>query len=145
MNIEEIHGSCLCGGIQYSLTQKPIEILNCHCKMCRKSNGCAYATWAGVYRDHLVLRDEGDILQKYQSSKEVTRSFCKRCGSALFFDHEKDALIWATVGTIDTDEEDLAATTHIYVGSKAPWHTIVDDLPRFETVDAEYGHSLEQE
>ncbi len=35
------------------------------------------------------------------------------------------------LGTLDTDPG-VKAQRHIYVGSKAPWHDIVDDLPQHE-------------
>jgi hypothetical protein len=138
MNSKKLSGSCLCGSVRYSLVQKPIEIFNCHCNMCRKSNGTAYATWVGVHRGDLLVQDKQSCLTKYKSSKQVTRSFCKICGSSLFFDHKKDTLIWMTAGTLDTDRKDLAPTTHIFVSSKAKWHKIDDDLSQFKEIDEAY-------
>jgi hypothetical protein len=31
-----------------------------------------------------------------------------------------------------TDEPTLKPTAHMFVGSKAPWHEILDDLPRHD-------------
>jgi hypothetical protein len=36
------------------------------------------------------------------------------------------------LGTLDSDPETTPAA-HIYVGSKAPWTSITDDLPQFES------------
>jgi len=35
------------------------------------------------------------------------------------------------LGTLDTDPG-VKATRHVFVGSKAPWHDITDDLPQYE-------------
>ncbi len=36
-----------------------------------------------------------------------------------------------TLGTVDGDPG-IRPSSHIFVGSKAPWHDIVDDLPQFQ-------------
>lgn len=41
------------------------------------------------------------------------------------------AFVHATFGTL-ADNPSLRPTAHIYVGSKAPWFTITDDLPQHE-------------
>jgi len=33
-------------------------------------------------------------------------------------------------GSLDNDPK-IRTSSHIYVGSKAPWHEITDDLPQF--------------
>ncbi|HCA63195.1 MAG TPA: GFA family protein, partial [Pseudomonas sp.] len=41
-------GSCLCGVVRYRI-DAPIDALtHCHCKMCRKAHGAAFATYASV-------------------------------------------------------------------------------------------------
>ena len=39
---------------------------------------------------------------------------------------------YLAMGTMDGELE-LPPGYHIYVGSKAPWHTIEDDLPQYDT------------
>jgi hypothetical protein len=39
--------------------------------------------------------------------------------------------VWLPVGTLDGDPGGRASH-HIFVGSKAPWFAITDDLPQFE-------------
>jgi hypothetical protein len=68
----------------------------------------------------------------FRSSPPVERTFCDRCGSRLTFgfDGLPEAL-WVAAGTLD-DDPGLRPQAHIFVGSKAVWHEIADDLPRFE-------------
>ncbi|HBZ72157.1 MAG TPA: hypothetical protein DEP35_21475 [Deltaproteobacteria bacterium] len=58
-------GSCLCGAVQYELTQRPVWSHNCHCSRCRKASGTAFAS-------NLVFKI--DALQ-YSRGKEHLRSF----------------------------------------------------------------------
>ena len=36
-------GSCLCGGVQFSVRGPPLRIGLCHCKDCRKTGGSTYS------------------------------------------------------------------------------------------------------
>ena len=38
-------GSCLCGAVQYSVDKIEKQMAHCHCTMCRKFHGAAFATF----------------------------------------------------------------------------------------------------
>ncbi len=76
-----LRGGCLCGAIRYQIDGALGAMTHCHCSMCRKAHGAAFATYARVLlRDFRFDRGE-DQLERYRSSPEVDRAFCKRCGS----------------------------------------------------------------
>ena len=52
------------------------------------------------------------------------------CGSLLYSVVRDGAYVHVTFGTL-TDDPCLKPTEHIYVGSKASWHTITDGLPQY--------------
>jgi hypothetical protein len=55
---------------------------------------------------------------------------CKECFSLLYWTgHE--GKIRVPYGSL-VDEPTLKPTAHMFVGSKAPWHEILDDLPRHD-------------
>lgn len=130
--------SCLCGAVQYS-TRGTIEgIDHCHCSMCRRSHGSAFSTYGRIVKEDLVIDAGNDQVERYQSSDAVTRSFCRTCGSSLFFKHAgADAFEFIAIGTLDEDPGGRPET-HIFVGSKADWYVIEDDLPQHE----EYPHGI---
>lgn len=39
-----VRGRCLCGGVQYEVTGKPLRFYHCHCGRCRKSSGTGHAS-----------------------------------------------------------------------------------------------------
>jgi len=43
--------SCLCGGVRYEVTGELGPVALCHCGMCRKATGSAFASNASVARD----------------------------------------------------------------------------------------------
>lgn len=74
-----------------------------------------------------------EYIKFYESSPGEYKAFCSECGSSLYtkFDGHPEVLGFP-LGTLDTDPN-VRATRHIYVGSKAPWYDITDDLPQLET------------
>jgi hypothetical protein len=98
--------------------------------MCRKAHGAAFATYGRVESGDFVLSSGADDIASYQSSPEVTRTFCKRCGSTLqFISTKRPGSFSLALGTLD-DDPGVQASQHIFVGSKAPWFDIADDLPQ---------------
>ena len=125
-----IRGSCLCGSVRYEVHGSLGRVSHCHCSMCRKAHGAAFATYGRVGSGDFVLVSGADDIASYQSSPEVTRTFCKRCGSALqFITTKRPGSFSVALGTLD-DDPGVQASLHIFVGSKAPWFDITDDLPQ---------------
>jgi hypothetical protein len=56
---------------------------------------------------------------------------CKTCGSLLYSLVRDGRLVRVAMGTL-LDDPAIRATHHIFVGSKAPWFTITDDLPQYD-------------
>jgi hypothetical protein len=55
----------------------------------------------------------------------------KLCGSLLYSLVRACAFVHVAMGTL-VDAPTIRPTKHIFVGSKAPWFTITDDLPQYE-------------
>ena len=41
-------GRCLCGALRYQIDGPFVDMLHCHCSMCRKHHGTPFATWAAA-------------------------------------------------------------------------------------------------
>ncbi len=130
----ELKGSCLCGEIRYRINGPLHGVLNCHCSMCRKAHGAAFRTRAAVKTADFEWLAGKELLTRYESSPGEHRSFCSKCGSNLvtFFDNNQDWLGFP-LGTLD-DDPCVKPEFHVFVGSKAPWYDITDDLPQWEDV-----------
>ncbi|SDZ51671.1 GFA family protein [Pseudomonas sp. NFIX28] len=126
-------GSCLCGGVRYEINGELTDVLNCHCSMCRKLHAAAFRTRAKVRSQDWKTLSGEQLLSFYESSPGEWKSFCSVCGSSLFtrFDANPDVLGFP-LGTLDSDPQ-VSASRHVFVGSKAPWFTITDDLAQHDT------------
>jgi hypothetical protein len=101
---------------------------HCHCSMCRKNHGAAFATYAEAPMRSFRFTAGEDRVRRYRSSPSVERSFCSDCGSNLLFVYEPTPdRVWVAAGTCD-DDPGIRPTRHIFVASKAPWFEITDGL-----------------
>jgi hypothetical protein len=98
--------------------------------MCRKAHGAAFATYGRVERGDFFLLSGTDDIASYRSSPGVIRTFCKRCGATFqFISDKRPSTFSLALGTLD-DDPGVETSSHIFVGSKAPWFAITDDLPQ---------------
>ncbi|MGH2670246.1 MAG: GFA family protein, partial [bacterium] len=121
--------SCLCGRVSWEIAS-PLEWMShCHCARCRKTHGSAFATYVAGPADGFRLRGEEHV-RSWESSPGFNRRFCGACGSVVPSDGTFEGRVIVPAGNFLGDPEARPAA-HIFVASKAPWHEITDDLPRF--------------
>jgi hypothetical protein len=132
-----IRGSCLCGGVRFEAREVPLIVL-CHCSICRKANGAAFEAGAAVPAADFRLIDGAELIRHYESSPGNQRAFCSVCGSRAPSLSRDRNLYFVPAGLLD-DDPGVRPALHIFVGSKAPWWQITDDLPRFEKWVPGYG------
>lgn len=127
-----IKGGCQCGKVTYEADSTISDLSHCHCSMCRKLHGAAFATFASVAGESFRWSEGEDILRTYASSDKIDRKFCSNCGSQLvvFYKPEPD-LVYLTMGTVDGNPE-CPPDYHQFAGSKAPWHEITDGKPQHD-------------
>ena len=123
-------GRCYCGAVHYAVDGAFSYALNCHCSQCRRVTGAAFKPFAAVARECLAVTRGGDALLVVGTARNNHTS-CARCGSLLFSVVRDGAYVHVTLGTLD-GEPGIRASAHIFVGSKALWFGITDDLPQHE-------------
>jgi hypothetical protein len=122
-------GQCLCGAVRYSVADEFVYAFNCHCSCCRRATGAAFKPLAGIERDKLSLVEGEDSLLIF--GEEAHDVHCRRCGSFLYSVVRDGGYAHVLLGTL-VDAPSIRPTAHIFVGSKAPWFTITDDLPQYD-------------
>ena len=126
-----ITGKCLCEGVQYEIEGELGPVLNCHCAKCRRWHGSAFRTRACVDKQQFRIKSGADLLRSYQSSPEVTKHFCGRCGSALHSTYNNSGPDEVGVPLGALEGVTSAPEANIFVDSKASWYGITDSLPRY--------------
>jgi hypothetical protein len=123
-------GKCYCGAVQYAVADEFRYAMNCHCSDCRRTTGSAFKPFAGIERAKLALTQGSEGLLIY-GTPDNNDTHCKPCGSLLYSIVRDGAYVHVAMGTL-VDAPTIRPTCHIFVGSKAAWHTITDDLPQHE-------------
>ena len=123
-------GKCLCGAVHYAVADTFAYAANCHCSNCRRTTGSAFKPFAGIARNKLRITRGEDNLMIY-GDEAGNDAHCRTCGSLLYSVVRDGAFVHVAMGTL-TDDPSIRPNKHIFVGSKAPWFTITDDLPQYD-------------
>lgn len=123
-------GRCECGTVQYTVSDAFLYAMNCHCSRCRAATGSAFKAFAGIERQKLEITEGPDRVLVF-GAEDLNDTRCGVCGSLLFSVVREGAYVHVAMGSL-VDAPSIRPTKHIFVGSKAPWFEITDDLPRFE-------------
>ena len=122
-------GGCLCGAVRYEAKGSLRGVVNCHCSMCQRLHG-SFGPYSKAPKVNItVTSDTG--LTWYKTSDIAQRGFCRRCGSTPFwepFDLDATAIVAATLD----DPSQLKTIGHVFVGEKADFYDITDNLPQFQ-------------
>ncbi|MGI9372766.1 MAG: GFA family protein [Hyphomicrobiales bacterium] len=125
-------GSCLCGVVRWGTSDDLTPPSHCHCLMCRKAHGAPFASFTSCAKDEFDwISGEGNVGQ-FISSPDLVRRFCKTCGSSVPGSTKGNGRVFLPLGCMDVDPG-LRDGRHLFIGSKAPWHTIADQLEKHDT------------
>jgi len=123
-------GGCACGAVRYEVADEFLYAANCHCSQCRAATGSAFKAFAGIEREKLAITQGADAIAVF-GEPDLNDTRCAECGSFLFSVVREGAYVHVTMGSL-IDEPAIRPRHHIFVGSKAPWFEITDDLPQFD-------------
>ena len=98
--------------------------------MCRRQHGAAFSTYAKFNPGDFKWISGEDFVKVFDLSSAGGWCFCNECGSTLAGTDKGDTTT-VTLGTVEGDPG-IKPESHIFVGSKAQWHDICDNLPQFE-------------
>jgi hypothetical protein len=140
-------GGCQCGAVRYEIRGDPIMVYACHCGICQKQSGSAFAMAAlfesrafaltGAAPRHFIRQGRGRRFRCY---------FCPDCGSRIhhqWFTEQGDfPFVNLKPGTLD-DRSWLKPGCHVWAESAQPWIRFseadvvfrqqpgFEDMPRF--------------
>lgn len=125
-------GGCLCGGVRFEVTARPISAGYCHCTRCQRRTGTAASASARIAPGSLRVLSGAGLIKTYRPPDGFAKLFCSNCGSALWSQSPIDPeTIGVRMGAFDRDPG-IRPSSRAYVAYAAGWEPIPDDgLPRF--------------
>ena len=121
---DTLKGSCLCGGVEYEVTD-PEALGYCHCTRCQRWTGSSLAGVV-VAKENFHFTKGEDLVHTYES-EFAPRNFCSNCGSSIYDDLGENYFVAAGL----MRELDLEPSFHLQVAYKAGWHQIGDSAPQY--------------
>lgn len=119
-----MHGKCSCGQVQFELTADPIFVHCCHCRMCQRQTGTAFALNALIEADQ-VVKHSGDI-ETIEMPSEKSHgqkiSYCPTCRVALWsvYPGGGPKFLYVRVGALNNPDA-YPPDIHIFTASKQSW------------------------
>jgi hypothetical protein len=114
--------------VSYRVADEFLYSGNCHCSNCRAATGSAFKPFAGIEREKLEILAGADSLLVW-GDDENNHTRCAICGSLLYSVVRDGEYVHVAMGSL-VDEPSIRPAEHIFVGSKAPWFEITDELPQ---------------
>jgi hypothetical protein len=129
-DVRKLEGGCRCGAVRYRVTDAFSYGLICHCSQCRKTTGAANKPFLGIEIEQFELTHGEEVIQRFGDDQGYDAR-CAKCGCFLYSVVRDGRNVHVTMGSL-IDTPTRRPNGHIFVGSKAEWETIEDDLPQFE-------------
>jgi hypothetical protein len=126
----EAHGGCQCGAVRYAISAGPGKSVVCHCRMCQRATGNAFAALLEVPSNRIVWTGQP---AEWASSDIAWRGFCSTCGTPLFYRSGDTTEIMAGTlapGFVFRPHENIS------VESRVDWLAHLPDLPEIRTPEA---------
>lgn len=124
-----ISGECFCGEIKYIFDGQLLDARSCHCSRCRKIFSSQASAYALVDHQKFKWVSGENKLTSYVGEHGFGVQFCNKCGSTICGIYNGE-IHGVTLGCVNGEPE-VKLARHIYVGSKASWETIADDVPQY--------------
>lgn len=122
-------GGCQCGAVRYAIDAGPAKSTVCHCRMCQRATGNAFAPLIEVMTT--AIRWHGTPAT-WASSDQVERGFCGTCGTPLFYRGIARDTTEIMVGTLDANFAYRPNANH-GVEARMAWLGTLHHLPDRET------------
>jgi hypothetical protein len=112
-------GGCLCASVHYQVRGPLRDVLICHCQFCQRMHTHVGAYAACAVSDLQIVR--GRTLRWHRSSPGARRAFCRKCGSALFWEPTPLTHIAISAGSLDRPTG-LKVKEHVFLAQKGDYY-----------------------
>ncbi len=123
-------GGCQCGAVRFRIRGALGRASICHCRMCQKQFGSFFSALVTVPKDGVEWVCEEPSY--FQSSVNIDRGFCPRCGTPLTYRYPGGLDI--AICAFD-DRSDLAPKIQINYDARLQWVETIFDQPVLDDPD----------
>ena len=125
-----LRGRCACTAVAFEVSDEFVAAYNCHCSNCRALTGSAFLPWGEIGREKLAITKGGSSLHRIGEQDGHHAMRCGECGSLVYWTGYQGRVRIPYGSLVDAPSRRPEA--HMFVGSKAEWYEILDDLPQHD-------------
>jgi hypothetical protein len=130
----EVAGTCLCGGIRFTVAQPFLRVSSCHCTTCKKISGGVGTTSGRARTEDIRILEGEELATSHRPDEGTLKTFCSRCGTNLFGGGWPESEFTSVRLSALDEPYEGRVEHHIFVRSLAPWEVLPDDgAERHET------------
>ncbi len=124
-------GQCLCGAVTVEVPETCVhDVSVCHCNMCRQWGG---GPLLAVECKQGVVMSGKENITHYRSSEWAERTFCRICGTHLYYLLLETQTYELSAGIFPDDRKRLVS--QIYIESKPDFYDFVQQTPMLTEQD----------
>jgi len=139
--MKKITGRCLCGAVSFKVVNRFEKLYLCSCEQCRQITGSAFAANLFVGNEEFDwLGGAGDIVRYQVPGRDISKSFCRVCGSAVPWANGDGTKMIIPAGSL-SGPVNVVERFRIFVSELPSWAA---DLEQVST-HASFPESLESE
>lgn len=134
---EMYKGGCFCGAVAFEVSGTPVAQGYCHCGDCRSWSAAPFIAFSLWAPDAVQITKGETSVGSFSKTENSERKFCISCGGHLMNAHPGMNL----VDVYPSQMEGFEPTPTLHVGYGEKVMSIVDGLPKYADVPAEFGGS----
>lgn len=125
-------GGCHCGKVVYKIDGPVLNVVNCHCSICRKANGGAFSSYLVVPDEAFEVTRGSELLTRYAMSDKGEKNFCNLCGAPVFNRNKLySGVTVVPLGGLDEAAE-FFPKVDIFCADMLPWVTTWRESKSYE-------------
>ncbi len=130
--MSEATGSCRCATVKYLVKNDIKMAANCHCTICRKMTGGAFASIAIVDAADMEILEGKNALTAYEVSENAVKHFCSKCGSPIYNLHKGfPGKYMIPIGSLDNPAP-ITPAVNIHCENMLPWVGSIMEMTNFD-------------
>lgn len=125
---KKIKGGCLCGAVSFEVDNTFEKLFLCSCDQCRQITGSAFASNLFVGIGGFEWKTgAADIVNYQMPERDISKAFCRTCGSGVPWRNGAGTHMIVPAGTIDAPIN-VAERFRIFTAEQPGWASDLEQI-----------------
>lgn len=126
--MKKIKGGCLCGAVSFEVVNAFEKLFLCSCDQCRQITGSAFASNLFVGIELFDWLGGADDIIKYQvPGRDISKSFCRVCGSGVPWANGKATKMIVPAGSL-SEPAVIAERVRVFISEQPAWASDLEQV-----------------